>query len=282
MEEHRINIMEDAPAAAAPAEQEEEAKPAGVAERFVALLIDWSIISIPYQFLAAWYVNRSFLSLEQIYCVFAGVNIPFIIYETVFSCGGRSTLGKKLVGIRVVNFQTGEPLGFVGAFVRTIGYYISAALLMCGFLLAMIDTNKRALHDYLSGSIVMQSRSKSWGEKTLLTLTGSVLMIIFCGYFYNQLFGSGSIVQQRLISRAQQQVADIGYLEELHFLQYGYYTNDLLRLSLLSGDPVQFQRDTQDALYNRDFRIGVSQDGTYKIQARAKDSKKTKVFYPTL
>ena len=91
MEEHRINIMEDAPAAAAPAEQEEEAKPAGVAERFVALLIDWSIISIPYQLLAAWYVNHSFLSLEQIYCVFAGVNIPFIIYETVFSCGGRST-----------------------------------------------------------------------------------------------------------------------------------------------------------------------------------------------
>lgn len=285
MEEHRINIMEDAPVApqgAAPEEQEEEAKPAGVAERFIALLIDWSIVSIPYQLLAAWYVNRSSFTLEQIYWVFAGVNIPFIIYETIFSCGGRSTLGKKLVGIKVYNFKTGEPLGFFAAFVRAIGYYISAALLMCGFLLAMIDSNKRALHDYLSGSIVMQSRSKSWGEKTLLTLTGSVLLLIFCGYFYNQLFGSGSIVQQRLISRAQAQVENIGYLEEAHLFHYGYYTNDLLRLSLLSGDPVQFQRDTQKALYNRDFRIGISEDGKYRIQARAKDKKKTKVFYPKL
>lgn len=284
MEEHRINIMEDAPSAqgAAPEEQEEEAKPAGVAERFVALLIDWSIISLPYQLLAAWYLNRSFLTLEQIYMVFAGVNIPFIIYETVFSCGGRSTLGKKLVGVRVVNFETGEPLGFFKAFIRAIGYYISAALLMCGFLLAMIDNNKRALHDYLSGSVVIQSRSKSWGEKTLLTLTGSVLIIIFFGYFYNQLFGNGSMVQQRLISRAQEQVETIGYLEEVHYLQYGYYTNDLLRLSLLSGDPVQFQRDMQKALYNRDFRIGINENGTYQIQARAKDDKKTKVFYPKL
>ena len=280
MEEHRINIMEDAPTAAQPqAEMELQAKPAGVAERFVALLIDWGLIFIPYQILVALYVNHAMPELETAYWLLAAGNIFFILYETIFSCGGRSTLGKKLVGIRVENVQTGQPLGFGKAFVRAVGYYISAGLLMCGFLLSFIDNQKRALHDYLAGSVVMQARPKGFLEKTFLTLTGVVLILGFAGYFYSALFGAGSWAEQQKILRAERHLADIGYLEDLHRMQYGYYTNDLLRLSILSGDPVQFQRDTHKVLDNRDFRIGVSKDG-YKIQARAKDAKKTKVYYP--
>ena len=281
MEEHRIqNIMEDAPAEpVAEAPQEQEAKPAGVAERFVALLIDWSIISIPYQLLAAWVANQANLDLEQIYLLVGCVFIPFIFYEAVFSCSGRSTLGKKLVGIRVEDSQTGEPLSFTRALVRSFGYFISGIILMCGFLLAFIDNRHRALHDYLAGSVVMQARPKSWGEKALLTLTGLALMAAVFFYLYSQLFGAGSLTQQRLINRAQEHLSKIAYLEEVHRLHFGYYTNDLLRLSILSGDPVQFQRDTHAVLDNRDFRIGVSERG-YKISARAKDARKTLVYYP--
>lgn len=150
---------------------------------------------------------------------------------------------------------------------------------MCGFLLAFIDNHRRTLHDYLAGSVVMQARSKSWGEKTALTLTGMLLMFVFAAYAYSQLFGAGSLAQQRLINNAQEHVEKIGYLEEMHRLYFGYYTNDLLRLSILSGDPVQFQRDTHKALDNRNFRIGVSESG-YKISARAKDARKTPVYYP--
>lgn len=281
MEEYRIqNIMEDAPAeTVSEASEELEAKPAGVAERFVALLIDWSIISIPYQLLAAWVLNSMHPDLETIYVVFGAVVIPFILYETVFTCGGRSTLGKKLVGIRVVNYRTGEPLSFPRAFIRAVGYVVSAVLLMCGFLLAFIDGDRRALHDFLAGSAVLQSRPKSWGEKTALTLTGGLLMLIFAAQFYNQLFGAGSLTQQRMIDAAREHVEKIGYLEEIHNSHFGYYTNDLLRLSILSGDPVQFQRDTFEVLDHKDFRIGISENG-YKIRAHARDAKKTPVSYP--
>lgn len=281
MEEHRIqNIMEDAPVeTVAEAPQELEAKPAGVAERFIALLIDWSIISIPYQLLAAFVINRIQPDLEIIYAILGCVIIPFILYETIFGSGGRNTLGKALVGIRVADVQTGEPLPLPRAFIRAVGYLISAGLLMCGFLLAFIDNQHRALHDYLAGSVVMQARPKSWGERTALTLTGALLMIVFVSVSYSQLFGAGSLAQQRLINRAQEHLAKIGYLEEVHRMHFGYYTNDLLRLSILSGDPVQFQRDTHAVLDNRNFRIGVSENG-YKISAQAKDAKKTKVYYP--
>lgn len=277
MEENRINIMEDA----VPQEQNTEnvaSEPAGVGERFIALLIDWAVISIPYQLLAAMYINKTLPSLEGIYGILLGVNIPFIIYETIFSCGGRSTLGKKLVGIRVENAKTGQPLSLWRAFVRAVGYYISALLLMCGFLLALIDNRKRALHDYLAGSEVMQARPKGWGEKMALSVTGILLILGVAYYSYSQLFSGGSLAQKQLVTQAQEHLENIAYLERLHRAYFGYYTNDLLRLSLLSGDPVQFQRDTQRVLDNKDFRIGVNEQG-FKIRARAKDANKTFVSY---
>lgn len=279
-EEHRINIMADE-AAAQETPQEDGPAVAGVTERFVALLIDWGVIFIPYQLLLVLLLRWIQPDLTQLYWLLAGVNVPFILYETIFTSGGRNTLGKFLVGIRVVDKNTGEPLGLFRAFVRAIGYYVSAALLMCGFLLAYIDDKHRALHDYLAGSVVVQARRKSWGEKTALSLAGALLMIAFAGYFYSQFFGAGSLTQQRLISQAKAHLEKIGYLEEVHRMHFGYYTNDLLRLSLLSGDPVQFQRDTHEALDRKGFRVGVGPKG-YKITARAKDVRKTPVYYPSL
>ncbi len=277
-EEHRINIMEDAPQAEQQPEQEGPIL-AGVMERFVALLIDGGLVLLLYQIFLAVLFRLMQPDLEQIYWCLASIVPAFVLYETIFTCGGRSSLGKKLVGIVVVDQYSAEPLSFVRAFIRSVGYVFSTLLLMCGFLLAFIDDKHRALQDYLAGSIVLQARDKSFAEKAALTLTGSVLLVIFSSLFYSQLFGAGSFAQKRLIIKAKNHLEKIGYLEEVHRLNYGYYTNDLLRLSILSGDPVQFQRDTQKVLENKGFRIGVT-DGGYKITARAKDAKKTLVTYP--
>lgn len=279
-EPYRMNIMQDEPAAPAAAPTPQPAV-AGVLERLVALLIDAGLIFFIYQVFLLVLLRFTSPDLQQLYWWIAGVNVPFILYETLFTSGGRNTLGRALVGVRAVRLADGGTLNLAQAFVRAIGYYVSAALLMCGFLLAFIDSQHRALQDYLAGSVVLQARQKSWGEKALLSLTGLVLLLAFGGYFYQQLFGAGSLVQQRMITRAQEHVKKIGYLEEMHRVQFGRYTNDLLRLSILSGDPVQFQRDTQAVLDRKDFRIGVSATG-YKIKARAKDVRKTPVYYPSL
>lgn len=286
MEEHRINIMDDTTPLVRSTQPEQPEEPQGpvvasIPERFVALLIDSGLIFILYQLFIAVIVRFVSFDLEQLYWLVAGVNIPFILYMTLFTSGGRHTVGKKLVGIEVLDKNTGEPLGIVRAFVRTLSYYVSAVLLMGGFLLAFIDDQHRALQDMTAGSIVVKSRPKSWVESMVLTLTGILLMTSFVGYFYHSFFGAGSFAQQRLINKAQAHLEKIGYLEEVHRVQYGYYTNDLLRLSILSGDPVQFQRDTQAVLEKKGFRIGVSEKG-YKIKAHAKDVRKTPVYYPKL
>ena len=278
-EEKRINIMQDTPEIVQPSQQQEGPVLAGVTERFVALLIDGGLVMFLYQIFLAVLFRYFHPDLEQLYWCLAGVVPAFVLYETLFTCGGRSSLGKKLVGITVVDQHTAEPLGLVRAFLRSVGYVVSAVLLMCGFFLAFIDDKHRALHDYLAGSVVLQARYKSFAEKTILTATGALLMTVFGLLFYSQIFGAGSFAQKRLIIKAENHLEKIGYLEELHRINYGYYTNDLLRLAILSGDPVQFQRDTHKVLENKGFRIGVT-DRDYKITARAKDTKKTLVTYP--
>ncbi|WP_458402351.1 RDD family protein [Candidatus Avelusimicrobium sp.] len=283
--EHRINIMDTQTDLLQTQTETEESRQdgpqvAGVMERFVALMIDAGLVLVGYQ-IFLWVLLKFYApQLEQIIWLALGVLIPFIIYETIFTCGGRSTLGKKLVGIAVVDVNTGEPLGFFRSFVRAVGYVFSGAILMCGFLLAFVDDHHRALQDFLAGSVVMQARPKGFFEKVLLTCTGSLFVIIFSFSLYSQLFGAGSWVQKRLVLQAKDHLEQIGYLQEVHRTYFGVYTNDLLRLSLLSGDPVQFQRDTQKVLDRKGFKIGVSEKG-YKITARAKDARKTPVYYPS-
>ena len=281
MTENRINIMDPQPAPVQPsADETPKVVYATVTERFVALLIDYGVIFIPGQFigLAILKILGPYAEMWQIAAVLVGINALFVLYETIFSSGDRVTLGKALVGIAVVKQDLSGPVSFPRAFVRSVGYYISGALLMCGFLFAFFDDRHRALHDFLGGSVVVQIRQKAWWERLLVRFLGAVLLAGFAWTMYQQCFGGGSVVQQYYVNRAKDQLQNVALLEEAHYARYGYYTNDLLRLSLLSGDPVQFQRDTQKVLSPKGFKIGVQKDG-YKIMAYAKDVKKTPVYF---
>lgn len=282
MTETRINIMDPQPAPVQPAAVDETPKVvyASVTERFVALLIDYGVIFIPGQFigLAILKILGPYAQMWQIAAVLVGINALFVLYEAIFSCGDRVTLGKALVGIAVVKQDLSGPVSFPRAFMRAVGYYISGALLMCGFLFAFFDDRHRALHDFLGGSVVVQIRQKAWWERLLVRLLGTLLLVGFAWVMYQQCFGGGSVVQQYYVNQAKAQLQNVALLEEAHYARYGYYTNDLLRLSLLSGDPVQFQRDTQKVLSPKGFRIGVQKD-SYKIMAYAKDTNKTPVYF---
>lgn len=72
---------------------------------------------------------------------------------------------------------------------------------------------------------------------------------------------------------AKEQLVKVAYLEELHKERYGVYTNDLLRLALISGDAVQFQRDMQQYFRPNGFRIALNKNGNgYLIEGFAKDN----------
>ena len=140
-QEHRINIMEETPVVTDSANQEETLQYASVLERFVALLIDYGIIFFPLQ-LITWIVCKmvgQYLEMWQIVAMIVAMNAVFVLYETIFSSNGRVTLGKNLVGIGIVNKDKTGPISLPRAFLRAVGYYMSAALFFCGFIFAFVD-----------------------------------------------------------------------------------------------------------------------------------------------
>ena len=93
-------------------------------------------------------------------------------------------------------------------------------------------------------------------------------------YVYYIAFLTPSVSQRELVENARDQLNQLAYLEEVHKQHFGRYTSDLMRLALISGDPVQLQRDIQKNLRRRGFSIGINQEG-YQISAIAKDKKET-------
>ena len=280
MAEKRINIMEEPTTATVPEPKKQEVPYATLTERFVALLIDYGIVFIPFRLVVGlWFkLAKPELDLWQYLALIALMNGLFILYQAVFSCGDRATLGKGLVGIAVMNKDLSGPISFPRAFMRAIGYYISGGLLMCGFLMAFFDDRRRSLHDILGGSVVVQVRQKNFMEQMLLRVIGGVLLVTFIGTLYTQFFTRGALLDQYYIRHARVALHKVALLEEVHKSKYGYYTNDLLRLALLSGDPVQFQRDIHKVWEPKGFKIGISKT-SYKISAVAKDKKHTRVAY---
>jgi len=65
------------------------------------------------------------------------------------------TVGKMMLGIRVINGE-GESIGIWDAFLRWIGYFISASFLFIGFLWALFDSEGQTWHDKIAGSYVVR------------------------------------------------------------------------------------------------------------------------------
>ena len=82
--------------------------------------------------------------------VFAGA------YTTVLHCLAGQTIGKMIVGVRVVAGDDGPP-PFGAALLRFGAYFVSAAPFMLGFVMAGLRRDKRALHDLIAGTRVERS-----------------------------------------------------------------------------------------------------------------------------
>jgi uncharacterized RDD family membrane protein YckC len=65
------------------------------------------------------------------------------------------TIGKKLVGIRVIDFNTGRSIGHGRAAVRYVARILSAIVIFIGYLWMLWDPEKQTWHDKLSGSVVV-------------------------------------------------------------------------------------------------------------------------------
>jgi len=261
---------------------------APVSDRLLAFLIDYLpffLMPVAITWFLTNFVHDFFITYAFLVRLLVWFQVAFFVYAAVFNSGGRITIGKWLMGLKTVRTD-GEDLGFVRSVIRSAGYAIGLATSFAGFALAYVTKNKRALHDYMAGSVVISTREKTEAQSLVVMFMSAMIAggLVAMTAFY--MFKAQPAYQKQLVNNARAQIAKIAFLQEVHKQKYGKYTSDIVRLGLISGDAVQFRRDMQANLRKDGFIIGL--DGKYvgkkfvpgdkyKITAVAKDNQRTPV-----
>jgi len=134
-------------------------RPAGFWIRAVAAVLDFVVffvVHLSFRLIGGRIlgVDAEYTSIKPVASfftvVFAGV------YTTVLHNLAGQTIGKMLVGVRVVVGDGGPP-PFGAALLRFGAYFVSAAPFTLGFVMAGLRADKRALHDLIAGTRVERS-----------------------------------------------------------------------------------------------------------------------------
>ena len=81
-----------------------------------------------------------------------------IVYNVGFwVANDGATPGKMAMGIKV-QMANGEPIDVGPALLRYVGYYVSAFILLIGYIMIAFTPQKRGLHDYIAGTVVIKTR----------------------------------------------------------------------------------------------------------------------------
>jgi uncharacterized RDD family membrane protein YckC len=120
---------------------------AGFGRRLVGALIDAILLGI---------VNAI---LRALIGYGAGVGFGLLVdlvYFTVMIGGARGqTVGQMAMGIRVIDFNTGGPIGYGRAFLRWLVSIVSALVIFLGYLWMLWDKEKQCWHDKAANDVVV-------------------------------------------------------------------------------------------------------------------------------
>jgi uncharacterized RDD family membrane protein YckC len=101
--------------------------------------------------------------LEQMTITFVFIYLLMTVfismfYFTYFHGAAGKTPGKMIFGLKVVQ-STGEQMTFGLAFLRWVGYIISAVVFYLGFAWILFDAKKQGWHDKIAGTVVIRVRN---------------------------------------------------------------------------------------------------------------------------
>jgi uncharacterized RDD family membrane protein YckC len=120
---------------------------AGFWQRVGAQIIDGIVLVIPY------FVFLALFDAGVAYALSLLVDIAYFVSLEGGPTG--QTLGKRALGIRVIDFRAGGSIGYPRALLRLVVEYISGAVLLLGYLWMLWDREKQTWHDKAATSVVV-------------------------------------------------------------------------------------------------------------------------------
>jgi uncharacterized RDD family membrane protein YckC len=125
---------------------------AGVGSRFIALLIDGVILGVIGSVIGL-IVDGDAASTSGTSSILSVVISAAYFIGLIGSSG--LTLGGRVLGVRVVDANGQQP-SYGTAAIRWIGSYVSALILLIGYLMAFWDGRKQTLHDKIASTYVVK------------------------------------------------------------------------------------------------------------------------------
>ena len=145
----------------------------GFWRRFVALIIDDIVVTVVYLILFMIfagditsyydYHNISIESAEDLSDIdlypFFISNLLYLLLEVAYYAGMHSsskqaTIGKMCLDMKVVD-KDGNRISFLRGVGRYFAKFLSALILLIGYIMAAFDSKKQALHDKLANTYVV-------------------------------------------------------------------------------------------------------------------------------
>lgn len=154
----------------------------GFLRRWVALIVDSIVLVLPLAVIAAVITPMTVGAMGEdggaavIYLLWL-LAAP-IYYASLESSEWQATIGKRLIGIKVVDLE-GRRIGFGRALGRWLASSLSYLTFYIGFLLAALTERKQALHDFVAGTLVVDRWAYTVSpEKQQQRMSGLVVGLI--------------------------------------------------------------------------------------------------------
>lgn len=199
----------------------------------------------------------------------------FLIYQAYFSCEGRVSLGKRLLGLRVVGLDR-EPLSLGQAAMRSAAYLVSS-ILNLGFLWSLFNPARQCWHDMAVGSLVVVEHPKGLGAMRLARAGSLACLALLAGAWAWTYVWEPRYHRIMTMAYAHVGLAEMQELQKAYHERNGRYAESVFALSSVSPAPMNFLADMA-ALFDPEAGISITAtDKGYTIVARARDPWRTPV-----
>jgi uncharacterized RDD family membrane protein YckC len=145
---------------------------AGFWRRLVAAILDWLLVGIVAAAIGDLFgvdaPSPPSADSDGFNLQFAGTG-PFILVELAYftyfhATSAGQSIGNKILGIRVLDADTGRSLPYPRAFVRALMSNLSALPCFLGFFWMLWEPRKRTWHDLVANSLVVRTTFYPPGE----------------------------------------------------------------------------------------------------------------------
>lgn len=130
--------------------------------RLLAFSLDCLVLITFYVLMGITALFKPALALPMLGLWFYGglFALAWLYYALCESSRFQATLGKKVLGLKVVNLK-GEKVNFLQASGRYFGKLLSRMTLMFGFVMVAFTKKRQALHDKIAKTLVIHASSES-------------------------------------------------------------------------------------------------------------------------